>query len=100
MQISHFQLQVRWLKAHTHLNDRTYIHTSDRSSSTSQAETSGAANRNSPRKESTLSTKRKGSGQRKPLKNDVKREVLVDVVLSDCEGEFGPRTSSPDRGAH
>lgn len=23
----------------------------------------------------------------------------MDVVLSDCEGEFGPRTSSPDRGA-
>ena len=26
----------------------------------------------------------------------VKGEGLVDVVLSECEGEYGPRTSSPD----
>ena len=41
-----------------------------------------------------------GKTKRKPSKSEVKKEVLVDVVLSDCEGEFGPRTSSPDRGMY
>ena len=36
----------------------------------------------------------KGRGQ----EAEGKKERLVDVVLSDYEGEYGPRTSSPDRG--
>ena len=48
-------------------------------------------------KQASKVAKRRGKGwsqqEAKPGK-----EKLVDVVLSDCEGEFGPKTSSPDRG--
>ena len=32
----------------------------------------------------------------KPLGSEGRGERVVDVVLSECEGEYGPRTSSPD----
>ena len=40
----------------------------------------------------------RGKGSREGATKATKKEGLVDIVLSDVEGEYGPRTSSPDRG--
>lgn len=57
---------------------------------------------NSPAKEgvkqAAKATKKRGKGrsQKKEAAKPSKEKLIE--VLSDCEGEFGPRTSSPDRG--
>lgn len=77
-----------------------FIFPEDPNNSLGMAEGSGQLSTPSPaRPQSNAPTDPEGSGDRGQSRtSDVKKERLADVVLSDCEGEFGPRTSSPDRG--
>lgn len=55
----------------------------------------------SPKSPARVPSDVKGRGKGRSQQSEARpsmKEKLVDVILSDCEGEFGPRTSSPDRG--
>lgn len=66
-------------------------HSSSQQNTSSDVLSSGTAN--SPR-QSDKGSKRRNSRQ----KDRTGKDILVDVALNECEGAFGPKTSSPDRG--